>query len=161
MCKAELLNRYYVLSRTHCLADPISNNAHCEGSKDQCIKYQFFRPLHIFSVFQCCNHLDIPATLIPVCGLLLPLCCSGNERNSLDQWVQFFKNFILPPSKEIFSEYWKSTTRTKNEIWISRMVPSGWLFPAETRSKSTVQAHGLACLVLALCAQLEGGYGLL
>lgn len=70
MCKAELLNRYYVLSRTHCLADPISNNAHCEGSKDQCIKYQFFRPLHIFSVFQCSNHLDLPAKLIPVCGLL-------------------------------------------------------------------------------------------
>ena len=39
---------------------------HCEGSKDQCIKYQFFRPLHIFSVFQCCKHLDILATLIPV-----------------------------------------------------------------------------------------------
>lgn len=74
----------------------------------------------------------------------LSLCCSGNGRNSLDQWVQFFKNFVLPPSKEIFLEYWKSTTHTENEIWISRMVPSGWLLPREPRSKSTVQGHGLA-----------------
>lgn len=43
---------------------------HCEGSKDQCIKYQFFRPLHIFGVFQCSKHLDILATLTPVCACI-------------------------------------------------------------------------------------------
>lgn len=69
----------------------------------------------------------------------LSLCCSGNGRNSSDQWVQLFKNFILAPPKEIFFlEYWKATAHTKNEIWISRMFPSGWLFPTETRSNSTV-----------------------
>lgn len=47
---------------------------HCEGSKDQCIKYQFFRPLHIFSVFQCCKHLDILATFVPVWASISCVC---------------------------------------------------------------------------------------
>lgn len=46
--------------------------------------------------------------------LLLCLCYSADGRYSSNQWVQFFKNFILSHSKEIsFLGYWKATAHVK------------------------------------------------
>lgn len=111
---------------------------HCEGSKDQCIKYQFFRPLHIFSVFQCCKHLDILATFVPVWASISCVCIIlwVGEIAQTNGFNSARIIFYPIPQKISFLGYWKATSRVRKEIWISQMIPPGWLLQKETLWKA-------------------------
>lgn len=57
--------------------------------------------------------------------------------------------------------YCKATAHVKKEIWISQMIPPGWLLQMVSRRKSTCVRLWINIHVQALHVQLEGGYGLL
>lgn len=132
---------------------------HCEGSKDQCIKYQFFRPLHIFSVFQCCKHLDILATFVPVWASMSCVCIilwvgEIAQTNGFNSARILFYPIPQKSPFWILESYFMCEKRnldfTNDSTWMA------------TSDRDAVEgpAINMHSGVQALCMWLEGGYGL-
>lgn len=119
---------------------------HCEGSKDQCIKYQFFRPLRIFSVFQCCKHLDTLATLLPVCASIgcVDATLGVGETAQISRFNSSRILFCPVPKKSPFWDIGKWLHMWKRDLDLTSLP--GWLLQTETRRNSAVWGRRLRCI---------------